>query len=993
MSEELKANSYTKSGDKFGIYEFYNIGKTNLTELKKYKIIPDIDYSLYKNTMPDALLVDRRNNKNPKVVAVIEFKNFDKFDSNIKRNNAFEQSNTYAQLLNAKFAIATDTKEFYYINPNSDEITYQDQKGFNRSYGIIKNEDGYDLSINFPISADNNTEIEKSIKLINRIVASISKKTSQLNQEKKINPKNLAKNVWQSIWLASGENPDKCLSTFIEIFIFRFLSDLGILTENDNGVFVSFEDVLNLNKNKTLKYYFTNVRSHIKYLFPEGDEDGTSIINGFVLDPNIEEHNSLFFNILKSFDRFLKDEHGQSIKLSNIEPEFKSRIYEDFLKKSISQKNWGQYFTPRSIVKAIIEISNIENLPNNSVVGDPACGVGGFLLEPLLSKRSSDFKVIENNLTSKLIYKGYDRDPKVIILAKANMLIHLTEILSENRTLTKEIAGKINSTFLSFHSSILGSLIDCSKDEYDLILSNPPYVTKGVSNYKDAIKDNGILTDYYSINGMGVESFFIEKIVNSLKSNGKAFVVIPDGLLNRVHENKLRRFISQKCIIDCIISLPIGAFYSTLKKTYILGITKKESGHKQTTGVFSYLISDIGESLDIYRSPITENDLTDMVRQYKYFTVNKEDFNPVGLRCKVFPFSKFSPTSDWCVDKWWNSEEKICLGIEDSIEIVDVNEFKDQTVKTAEKLEEFKIMLEEINQEINNVEYKLESISLSSLFQMKQGNAYYTLKIIRENSWQGDIPVYSSNTKNNGVLVKIEEDKIKEKDKFYDYCLTWAVDGTSAGQLFLRNNENKQSLKTKKFLFTCNNHCGVMIPREKIDFYLNWYSIGLYEDYSLKMIHNYFNNLLDACPQHYYDKICELLSKIFVKNSLDGFNKELFIENFLDLNFKNSFVKDFIITTLLPFSSQFFSDRINIDLDYIKRNIQPMLFQRTRSYRNHKVGTGQIVDIEVNIPLNDLGAFDIQRMEELSYEQSNLEKIKSEMVEVLTKLSELNVIL
>ena len=573
------------------------------------------------------------------------------------------------------------------------------------------------------------------------------------------------------------------------------------------------------------------------------------------------------------------------------------------------------------------------------------------------------------------------------------MLIHLAEILFENRTLTGEIAKKINETFVSFHSSILGSLTDCSKNEYDLILSNPPYVTKGVSNYKDAIKDSGELTDYYSINGMGVESFFIEKIVNSLKNKGKAFIIIPDGLLNRVHESKLRRFITNHCIIDCIISLPIGAFYSTLKKTYILGLTKKEEPHEQLEGVFTYLVSDIGESLDAYRSPLDENNLKDMVRQYKYFMASKSEFETTDLRCKVFPFSKFSPSENWCVDKWWSSEEKVSLGIEDAIDIVDVNEFRDQTIKTANKLEIFKAKLEGINQEVNKDDGLLEPLTLASLFDMKQGNSYYTLKRIRENSWQGDIPVYSSNTKEQGVLVHIEEKHIKEKDKFYDYCLTWAVDGTSAGQLFLRNPSNKEGSKKKEFLVTFNNHCGVLTPKEKMEFYLNWVSLDKYPTYSKGVITKYFESVLESCPNESHEKLIAILKKLFDDKSLKSIDKKLFIKLFSNLDLKKTDVKDYLVEKFLPFSKEFYSERIDLDLDYVRRNVQPILFQKTRSYRNHKVGTGQIVDVEVNIPLHASGMFDSQRMEELSLEQSKLDEIREEMKKALEELSGLNVVL
>ncbi len=61
------------------------------------------------------------------------------------------------------------------------------------------------------------------------------------------------------------------------------------------------------------------------------------------------------------------------------------------------------------------------------------------------------------------------------------------------------------------------------RNEYDLILTNPPYVMSGSSNLKDEIaKDEG-LKKHYSVNAMGIEGLFMEWIVRALKPGGKAF--------------------------------------------------------------------------------------------------------------------------------------------------------------------------------------------------------------------------------------------------------------------------------------------------------------------------------------------------------------------------------------------------------------------------------------------------------------------------------------
>ena len=692
MSEELKANNYTKKGSSFGVYESYTIGATNFNELKKYKIVPNKDYKGYGKRKPDGVIADRRNKDDIRVIAIVEYKDPSDFDSEEKKSKAFRQCNNYCQVVGAEFGIVTDTREYFYINPNINEDlateTYEDDFGTKRSYSLIQNEDGYNLSHNLVKDLSDLTEVNKSLALFDRLLKEIDSGNTKLIVERKLNPNNLAKNVWQSIWLASGENPDLCLSTFVEIFIFRYLSDLKILDKNNDGVPIDFESVKNSGKDVCLKYYFNNVRGHIKALFPESSHDNTSIINGFILDSRIKEHNHLFFNILTSFSNFLTNEKDEEIKLVNIDPEFKSRLYEDFLKRSISQKNWGQYFTPRNVVKAIIEVSGIEKLGNDAVVGDPACGVGGFLLEPLLTKITNSFSVKAGKLASSVQFRGEDRDPKVIIMAKANMIIYLSEILRDNPTLTKNFATTINEVFKSFHTSILGSLSTTKKDLYDLVMTNPPYVTKGIVNYKEAIKNDGDLKDYYYVNGMGVECFFIEKIINELKPNGKAFIVIPDGLLNRVNDHKIREFIKKHCIIDGIISLPIGTFYSTQKKTYILAITKKSSKDiQQQDKVFGYVVTTIGESLDVYRTPIADNDLKDFVRQFKYFNLDKKLFEPLSINCKTFDIEKFDPKTNWCIDRFWDKQSKIDLGIEEEINIVDIDEYHNQVSRVTGEIQ------------------------------------------------------------------------------------------------------------------------------------------------------------------------------------------------------------------------------------------------------------------------------------------------------------------
>jgi hypothetical protein len=414
---------------------------------------------------------------------------------------------------------------------------------------------------------------------------------------------------------------------------------------------------------------------------------------------------------------------------------------------------------------------------------------------------------------------------------------------------------------------------------------------------------------------------------------------------------------------------------------------------EQKDDVFAYLINDIGESLDAYRSPIDENDLKDMVRQFKYFMADKVLFEPLNIKCKKFNIEDFQPEKNWCIDKWWSKEEKIELGIEDSIDIIDVNEFKDHTEEIAKKINTYKSKIADIDINLNKEEMLVESFKISSLFNLKQGDSYYTQKRIRDNSWQGEIPVYSSNTKENGVLIYIDETRIKPKDKYYDYCLTWAVDGTSAGHLFVRNTGNDSGKKSKKFLFTFNNHCGIMIPKEKIEFYLDLLRQNKFKVLSTLEIHNYLFQILEKCPNKNKKEITSLYFKIFGIDVYDKIAQNDLTDLLKDIDFCDTKIIDNIINQILPITTKYFINRIELDLDFISRNAQPLLFQLTRSYRNHKVGTGQIVDVELNVPIHEDGRFNRQKMMEIVTEQIKLENIKNEIANTLKTLTELNVVI
>jgi type I restriction enzyme M protein len=675
MSEELLQKGLIKNSEKIGKWDFYNIGATTLNALKRHKKIRDIDYGILEKKKPDALII-----KQKQVIAVIEYKTPKKFKTEAQKKKAIKQEIKVAQKLGAKIFIATDTKEAVWINVLTG----------NR----IGDENGKEIKTLF------DPKDEKIAEFIKKIYDSINEQTDNIKQKQFVNPTNLARSIWQDIWSVSGATPENCLYTFVELFIFKYLSDLEVLQEPEN-----FDYLMNLYNKRdegfVLEYYANNIRPKIKDLFPENLSDKTTIINGTIFvskdQKAVKGYSTTFRTVLDKFNKYGKLEH--------IDYDFKSQLFESFLKESISKKDWGQFFTPLKVIRPIIEMAKDE-IKDGVKICDPACGVGKFLLEPIVTRLEEFYKIGENDIIPKIeihgFDKGFDKDEqKTIILAKANMLIYFSDLIKENPKQTRDFSKLFNDSFTLKTNSILGTLSDPVENEYDLILTNPPYVTSGSGNLKDEIKKDGNLINYYKINAMGVEGLFMEWIVRALKPDGKAFVVIPDGILNRQNDKNLRKFILEDCYIDGIISLPLKTFFTTPKKTYILAITKKKNKKDvQKDPVFTYLVSEIGESRDIYRFDIEQNDLNEAVKLFKGFKGSREYFieKNTDERCKIQPIKKFDPNNHWSVDRWWTKEEQIKLGILEEDNIIDITEFGELVGDISESLNDFSQLLKELDE-------------------------------------------------------------------------------------------------------------------------------------------------------------------------------------------------------------------------------------------------------------------------------------------------------
>lgn len=537
-------------------------------------------------------------------------------------------------------------------------------------------------------------------------------------------PTPLAERVWQLIWHATKAEPKECLLTFVEIFMLKFLSDNlpnSVLPSNLNFYsLVGDASKFKANNGVTeVEYYVNQIRPKIKTIFPDNticDDPSvpalfgmktvvskTSIINGFVFlqsgDKSHESYNATFRAVIDAFNAF-----GP---LTHIDPEFKLRLYETFLRKSARLQRLGQFFTPRNVVRPMVAMAQLSKLDDGDIVLDPAAGVGGFLLEPLMWADA-----LEGNLTiangkpkRRVRTVGLDVDPDLHILAKANMLIHLAEMVRDPSTTMSALNKAMAESFvLMDDNKTLGSLLQPPVNSVSVILTNPPYVTRGSGVYKDAIKQvegarNGtVLKEYYDRAGLGVEALFLRYTTGALKPGGRAFVIVPQGLLNRTERGPKQQLLDDRNILASI-QLPRNTFFNTAQKTYILVLERRHTAADTRPPVLCGVARTIGESLDWRRTPNPEvNDLADIAAAFIQRDGGDPQLAEDSAIVKIVDASEFSIDDRWDVLRFWTDEELVELG--ESSAPVSRGDFIDDTRSTLDELgselEEVKAELEEL---------------------------------------------------------------------------------------------------------------------------------------------------------------------------------------------------------------------------------------------------------------------------------------------------------
>lgn len=270
----------------------------------------------------------------------------------------------------------------------------------------------------------------------------------------------------------------------------------------------------------------------------------------------------------------------------------KGDIYEYLLSKLSQAGTIGQFRTPRHIIKMMVEL--MKPTPSDVIV-DPACGSAGFLVEAgeYLRKSNSDLfysKTLSEHFNNTMFY-GFDMDRTMLRISAMNLMQH-----------------GIENPNIAYKDSLSTDNEDRSK--YTMILANPPF--KGAIDSSITSKDLLQVT-----NTKKTELLFLALFLRILKIGGRAASIVPDGVLfgsSNAHKS-IRKEIIENHKLEAIISMPSGVFkpYAGVS-TAIMIFTKTTQGG--TDKVWFYDMTADGFSLDDQRTPISENDIPDIISRF-----------------------------------------------------------------------------------------------------------------------------------------------------------------------------------------------------------------------------------------------------------------------------------------------------------------------------------------------------------------------------------------
>ena len=365
----------------------------------------------------------------------------------------------------------------------------------------------------------------------------------------------------------------------------------------------------------------------------------------------------------------------------SLDADVKGDAYEGLLEKNAQDTKGGagQYFTPRPLIRAIVDV--VRPAPGE-IIGDPACGTGGFLLaahDYIVGHNQNLDAGQKEHLRMKAL-RGVDLVTDVVRLCAMNLILHGIGPTSAGGEPPVSRDDSLNST---------------PSEHYEVVLTNPPFGRKssvlvvGADGGQEREALTVIREDFWATTS-NKQLNFLQHVYTLLQMHGRAAIVVPDNVLFEGGAGEtVRRRLLQQCDVHTLLRLPTGLFYAQGVMANVLFFDRKPGREEPWTDKLWIYDLRTNMHFTLKTSPLQRSDLNEFVACYN--AENRHEREPTWSeedpdgRWRAFTYDELMQRDKASLDIFWLRDESL----EDSADL------EDPDVIAAEIAEDLRAALEE----------------------------------------------------------------------------------------------------------------------------------------------------------------------------------------------------------------------------------------------------------------------------------------------------------
>jgi len=333
--------------------------------------------------------------------------------------------------------------------------------------------------------------------------------------------------------------------------------------------------------------------------------------------------------------------------------DIKGEIYEGLLEKNAqdTKSGAGQYFTPRELIKAIVDVMRPEP---GQILCDPACGTGGFLLaaHDYISSHYGELDQAQWQHLRHEALNGWEIVDNTARLCVMNLYLH---------------GVGVNGGSSPIH--VEDSLAADPGSRYEMVLTNPPFGKKSSVTFitetgETKSETQTIVRDDFWTSTSNKQLNFVQHVKTLLQIHGRAAVVVPDNVLFEGGAGEtVRRRLMHECDVHTLLRLPTGIFYAQGVKANVIFFDRKPAS--ETPWTKELWIYDFRTNIHftLKESPLKRSDLDEFVACYNPENRHKRtetwsEENPDG-RWRRFSFEELIARDKANLDIFWLRDESL----------------------------------------------------------------------------------------------------------------------------------------------------------------------------------------------------------------------------------------------------------------------------------------------------------------------------------------------